>query len=166
MEGARVKSPSILFSFIALLSVVLLLPSCSDSPTTAVDSPTSTVGTVDPQGGTDFLLGAVAVGPAGVRVEVWVSNLIVGPQTVSFDAVLLNASRTDIAGPLYFIITEIRAEVVEASNPDDVGPEGPVYDFSDDVGEDGILSAGEASAPVTMAFLPFIPRSIASGPFG
>jgi len=146
------KSPSILFSLIALLSVVLLLPSCSDSPTTAADSPAGTDGTVDPQGETDFLLGATNAGSGGGRVEVWASNLKVEPETVSFDAVLKNASRTDIAGPLYFIITEIRPDVVEASNADDIGPEGPMYDFGDDVGTDGILSAGEASAPVTMVF--------------
>jgi hypothetical protein len=139
--------------FIALLGLVLLLPSCGDSPTDTFEPGASgAVGIVDPDGGTDFLLGAVTAGPTRGRVEVWASNLTVEPETVSFDAVLRNASRTDIAGPLHFVITEIRPDVVEASNPDLVGPDGPVYDFSDDVGEDGILSAGEASAPVTMAF--------------
>ena len=111
------KSPSILFSFIALLSVVLLLPSCSDSPTTAADSPAGTVGTVDPQGETDFLLGATNAGSGDARVEVWASNLIVEPQTVSFDAVIRNASRTDIAGPLYFIITKIPFNGVNITSP-------------------------------------------------
>ena len=147
------KRTNALVSFIALLGLTVLLPSCGDTPTDATEPGlSSAVGTIDPEGEADFLLGAVDAGPVRGRVEVWASNLTVEAGAVSFDAVLLNASRTDIPGPLYFVITEIRPDVVEPSNPDLVGPDGPVYDFGDDVGEDGILSAGEASAPVTMAF--------------
>lgn len=146
------KRPNVFLSFLALLALVLLLPSCSDSPTDTSDSDTSNdVGTIDPNGGPNFLLGAVTAGNVG-RVEVWASNLTVEPTTVSFDAVILNASRTDIGAPLRFVITEINPDVVVASNPDEIGPDGPIYDFSDDVGDDGILSAGETSAPVTMTF--------------
>jgi hypothetical protein len=153
MKGATVRRPNVLLSFLALLALVLLAPSCSNNPTDTSQSGTSSaVGTVDPDGDPDFLLGAVNIGSALGRVEVWASNLTVETDAVSFDAVTRNVSRTDIAGPLHFVITEIRPDVVEASNPDFLGPDGPVYDFSDDVGEDGVLSAGEASAPVTMVF--------------
>jgi hypothetical protein len=146
------------------LALVLVLPSCSDTPTdTSPPDESITHGTVDPDGDTDFLLGAVNAGPAGGRVEVWVSNLTVEPTEASFDAVILNVSETDITGPMDFIITEIRPDVVEASNPDEIGPDGPVYDFSDDVGEDRILSVGEASAPVAMVFAWPEPMSFAIG---
>jgi hypothetical protein len=159
-----VRPTNLLLSFLALLALALVLPSCSDSPTDASRTGQSTaVGTVDPDGDTDFLLGAVTAGHTGSRVEVWASNLVAESESASFDAVIRNASNTDIAGALCFVITSIQPDDVEASNPDRIGPDGPVYDFSDDVGEDGILSAGEASAPVTMTFTWPEPMSFAVG---
>jgi hypothetical protein len=157
------KRPTVLF--LALFSSLLLLAaSCSDSPTDAADPVSSqTTGEVDPVGDSEFQLGTVVAGPASARVEVWASNLTVEPGGVSFDAVIVNTSRTDIAAPIHFVITDIRPDDVVVSNADFVGADGAVFDFSDDVGDDGILSAGEMSAPVTMAFAWPEPMAFAIG---
>lgn len=83
----------------------------------------------------------------------WAYNLTVeSGEIVSFDAVIVNKSRWPVHAPIRFVITDIKPDVVEVANPDFVGPDGPVFDYSDDLGEDGVLDLGEASEPVNMKF--------------
>lgn len=135
------------------LALCLLNSSCGDSPTsTPGPDDTRATGQVDPSGDSEFLLGTVTTSPTAGRAEVWARNLRVeSDEIVSFDAVIVNRSTWPVHAPIHFVITEIRPAVVEVTNPDMTGPDGPVFDFSDDLG-DRVLAPGEASAPVNMKF--------------
>lgn len=138
---------------ISFLATLFLVPSCSESPTGGTDTlGAEDVGQFDPNATGEFLLGAVTAGAADGRVEVWASNLLVESASVSFDARIINTSRTDISGPVYWVITDVQPPVVSPANPDYIYRDGSVYDFSDDVGDDGVLSAGEVSDPVRATF--------------
>ncbi|MDH3215510.1 MAG: hypothetical protein OEN01_04355 [Candidatus Krumholzibacteria bacterium] len=137
-----------------VLALFFLIPSCSDSPTDApATDPSQATGRIDPAGGSEFLLGAVTTGSNASRLEVWAQNLkIESDEMVSFDAVIVNKSRWPVHAPIHFVITRIRPDIVEVTNADMTSADGPVFDFSDDLGEDDVLGAGEASQPVNMKF--------------
>lgn len=140
-------------SFWPVLGLCLLISSCSESPINTVDpdGPPAT-GQIDPTGPSTFLLGTVTAGPSSGRIDVWAHNLTIESDTlVSFDAVIVNRSRWPVHAPIHFVITDIRPDVVKVANPDFIGSDGPVFDFSDDLG-DGVLDPGEASEPVNMKF--------------
>ncbi len=146
----------------AVLSCLLLilgfLASCSDdSPTEAGN--TGTGGQVDPNGAADFMLGSATVdGLPDGRIDVWAHNLTVSDDSagvvVSFDVVLHNRSRTDAHAPIMFWITKIIPNDVHVLNSDIVyiteGP--PGFDFSDQLGGDNKLEAGEISGPRMVKF--------------
>ena len=142
------------FSIWPVLGLCLLFSSCSESPINTVDpdDPQAT-GQVDPSGPSTFLLGTVTAGPNSGQVEVWASNLTIeSDELVSFDAVIVNKSRWPINAPIHFVITDIRPDFIEVANPDFIGSDGPVFDFSDDLGSDEVLDPGESSEPVNMKF--------------
>ncbi len=140
----------------SLIVVVLLLalPSCSNSPTDApVSGNTQATGYIDPSQTSGVLLGAVATSLTSAMVEVWAQNLTIeSDEIVSFDAVIVNKCRCPIEAPIHFVITSVTPEVVQVENADMDGPDGPVFDFSDDIGNDRILGPLEVSEPVKMQF--------------
>lgn len=137
-----------------IVGLLLVLPSCSDDPTrTPASADTHATGYIDPSQTGGFLLGTVATGLSSAQVEVWAYNLTVeSDEIVSFDAVIKNMCRCPIEAPIYFVITSVVPDVVQVENADMEGPDGPVFDFSDDIGDDGILGPLEKSEPVNMQF--------------
>jgi hypothetical protein len=136
------------------VGLLLFLPSCSDNPTNPPVSPnTQATGHIDPNQTGGVLLGAVATGTSSATVEVWAHNLTVeSDEIVSFDAVIINKCRCLIEAPIHFVITSVVPDVVQVENADMEGPDGPVFDFSDDIGDDGVLGPLEESDPVKMQF--------------
>lgn len=140
----------VLFIFFSLIS------SCSENPTdTTAFAPMEGAGRIDPGTGGDYLLSTVDMGPR-LRgfVEVWAYNLAIeSDSAVGFDLVLVNATNGAISPPLQFVITSIVPRTVECLNPDGyLRDRLPFFDFSDDMGDDGLLTSGEATAPVRVRF--------------
>lgn len=148
-----------------IIIALLLLPACSTSPTdTTVSTNTQATGQIDPDATGGVLLGTVATGLSSAQVEVWAQNLTIESDAiVSFDAVIVNQCRCPIEAPIYFVITDLIPDVMQVENADMDGPDGPVFDFSDDVGDDGILGPLEQSDPVKMQFRWPEPMSFAIG---
>jgi hypothetical protein len=142
------------FKFIVIAGLLLVLSSCGSSPTDPpVSGDTRATGHIDPAQTGRFLLGTVETTYSSVPVEVWAQNLIVESDSiVSFDAVIINRCNCPIAAPLHFVIISIVPDVVQVENADIYGRDGPVFDFSDDIGNDGILGPYESSEPVKMKF--------------
>lgn len=148
------KRPQALLSSLIVLGLVALVPSCSDSPTEApVSTHTQATGHIDPNQPGGVLLGTVPASVPSRMVEVWAQNLTVeSDEIVSFDAVIVNKCNCPIEAPIHFIITSLSPDVVQVENADMDGPDGPVFDFSDDVGDDNVLGPLESSDPVKMQF--------------
>ncbi len=148
--------PAQLAAGILLLLLFGLIASCSDDPT-GTSSTSAMVGTgdIDPRAGESFLLSTVDMGPGfDGPVEVWAYNLAAeGDSAVGFDLVLVNKTGGDIQPPLLFVITSIVPNTVICLNPEPTLREGdPFFDFSDDMGDDNVLSPGEATARVHARF--------------
>jgi hypothetical protein len=141
-----------------LLILVGFMAACSDEgPTGTTDPDLSGTGQIDPRGDKDFLIGSTS--PEGMsdgRIDVWAHNLAVdtADMVVSLDIVLINRSRTAVYPPVWFFITKIIPDDVVVLNSDIVyiRPGPPGFDFSDDLGDDNKLDAGEASDPVNVQF--------------
>ena len=64
-----------------------------------------------------------------------------------------NASSEDVECPLLLVVDSISVPGITLNNPDGATPDGkPYFDLSDQVGEDGVLSPGESTTPVTISF--------------
>jgi hypothetical protein len=137
-----------------IVGLLLVIPSCSDGPTDVPVSPdTQATGYINPDQTGRVLLGTVATSLSSAMVEVWAQNLTVeSDEIVSFDAVIVNKCRCPIEAPIHFVITSVTPDVVQVENADIQGPDGPIFDFSDDIGDDGILEPLEESEPVKMQF--------------
>jgi hypothetical protein len=149
--------PAALAAGVLLFATLFFVFSCSDNPTgTGAPPPMEGSGTVDLGAGGKFLLSTVDMGPdfQGV-VEVWAYDLTVeSDSVVAFDLVIVNGTSGDIPPPLDFVITRIVPNTVTCLNPDGYMRDRlPYFDFSDDLGEDGLLTPGEATAPVHARFL-------------
>lgn len=148
--------PAWLFAGILFLACFGLMSACDESPTgTNASVPMEGGGTIDPGAGNRFLLSTVDLGPDfRGHVEVWAYNLAIESDSiVGFDLVLVNGTNGDIPPPLQFVITSIVPRSVECFNPDGYMRERlPFYDFSDDMGDDGRFTPGEATAPVHVRF--------------
>ena len=140
----------ILFSLIALIS------SCSDDPASpTARSPMEGAGDIDPGAGDEFLLSTVDMGPGfGGSVEVWAYDLTVESDTaIAFDLVIVNGTTSTLPPPLHFVITSIVPNTVTCLNPDGFYRDrNPYFDFSDDMGEDVLLTPGEATGRVHVRF--------------
>jgi hypothetical protein len=144
---------------ICLLFVLGFIAACSDDSPTGAGGDQGALGQVDPNGATDFMLGSTTVdGLPDGRIDVWAHNLTVNGDSaqvlVSFDVVLHNRSRTDVYAPIWFFITRIIPNDVYVLNSDIVyiRPGPPGFDFSDQLGGDNKLEAGEVSGPRTVKF--------------
>jgi hypothetical protein len=145
--------------------------SCGEQPTgidTVADGDgLSGSGDVDPGAGGSFLLGTVSdtcVAPG--HLEVWAMDVAFDTAAgiVSFDVQLRNHMRTDIYPPIHFVITEIRPRNIAVLEFDGTTGDGfPYYDFSDALGDDGVLEAGGITERVTVAFHTVTARSFAIG---
>jgi len=139
-----------------LFSLIALISSCSDDPTSpASRSPMEGAGNIDPGAGDEFLLSTVDLGPGfGGSVEVWAYDLTVESDTaIAFDLVIVNGTMGDLPPPLHFVITSIVPNTVTCLNPDGFYRDRkPYFDFSDDMGEDGLLTPGEATGRVHVRF--------------
>jgi hypothetical protein len=148
--------PAQLAAGIFFLLLFGLFASCSDDPTGASSTPAMTGrGDVDPKIGDSFLLSSVDMGPGFEGpVEVWAYDLATeGESAVGFDLVLVNKTGGNIQPPLFFVITSIVPNTVTCLNPEPTFYEGdPFFDFSDDMGDDNVLSPGEATARVHARF--------------
>lgn len=140
---------------ILLVVLLALIPACSESPTGADSNvPMEGGGEIDPAAGDEFLLSSVDMGPGFEGfVEIWAYDLAVESDSiVGFDLVLVNRTDGDIPPPLQFVITGIHPFTVKCVNPDGFAQDYPFYDFSDDLGEDELLTPGESTAPVRARF--------------
>lgn len=145
-----------LLAAILLLLLVSLMFSCSESPTgTDVRTSMEGSGRIDPGAGDRLLLSSVDMGP-GWRgsVDVWAYDLSVeSDSVVGFDLVLVNGTDHDIIPPIQFVITSIVPNTVTVLNADGFYTDAsPYFDFSDDVGEDGVLAPGQSSERVRARF--------------
>jgi hypothetical protein len=133
-----------------MVLVLFLIPSCHDTPTSITDSSTLNQGNIDPNGGTDFTLGSVAIEQLdGGRIEVLGKNLTTDESGGSFDLVLVNRSRQTVYPPVVFYITRITPPDVvligDFADPHQI-------DFSSSLGDDGVLAPGEATGPIRVPF--------------
>jgi len=137
-----------------MVGLLAVLPSCSDNPTDApISADNQATGHIDPNQSGGVLLGRVTTGLSPATVEVWAQNLTVeSDEIVSFDAVIVNKCRCPIEAPIHFVVTRVIPDAVQVENEDMEGPDGPIFDFSDDIGDDGVLGPLEASDPVKMQF--------------
>ncbi|MGD8415359.1 MAG: SdrD B-like domain-containing protein, partial [Candidatus Latescibacterota bacterium] len=141
-------------TLLIIVGLALALPSCSDNPTETPDTVANqATAQIDPNQTGGILLGTVATGSSYAPVEVWAQNLTVeSDEFVSFDAVIINKCRCPIEAPIYFVITSVEPADVQVENEDFEGADGPVFDFSDDLGGDHVLDPLEASEPVKIRF--------------
>lgn len=159
------------FLFILSMLVLALVFSCGEQPTGIEGEPEeggfSGTGDIDPGAGGSFLLGTVSDTTfAEGHLEVWAMDVAFDPATgiVSFDVQLQNCMRTDIHPPIHFVITRIMPRDIAVLEFDGTSADGfPYYDFSDKLGDDGILEAGGRTERVTMKFHTVEPRSFAIG---
>ncbi len=148
--------PAPLAAGVLLFVLLGLVFSCSDNPTdTSAFSPLEGGGKIVPGGGNEFLLSTVDMGPGFQgHVEVWARDLTTeSDSVVAFDLVIVNQTDGDIPPPLLFIITSIVPNTVTCINADGYMRDRlPFFDFSDDLGDDQLLTPGEATAPVHVQF--------------
>ena len=88
-------------------------------------------------------------------VDIQFGRAIVNRRTgqQSTDMVVTNTSSDDISCPLAFVITSFSLPDVSLANPTGITPDGdPFVDLSSQVGDDGILSPGESTTPLTLVF--------------
>ncbi len=168
----RMRFSSIgLFFFIVVMLMLALIFSCGEQPT-GLDGEQegdglSGTGDIDPGAGGSFLLGTVSdTAFAPGNIEVWAMDVVFDPAAgiVSFDVQLQNNMRTDIYPPIHFVITRIMPRDIAVLEFDGTSGDGfPYYDFSDALGDDGVLEAGGRTERVTMKFHTVTPRSFAIG---
>ena len=148
--------PALATAGVLLVALFGLMSSCGESPTdTSTFAPMEGGGTIDPGAGDEFLLSTVDMGPGFEGfVEVWAYDLVAESDSiVGFDLVMVNGTNGDIPPPLLFVITSVVPNAVTCFNPDGYLRGGmPFYDFSDDLGEDELLTPGESTAPVHVQF--------------
>jgi hypothetical protein len=153
----RRVSPALCLIGITALLLFGFLFSCSESPTDQnIDSDVMTgSGDIDPNANGDILLSDVDLGPDFPgRLEVWAVDLETeGDSVVSFDLVLVNKTEFDLYPPIHFVITKIVPNSVSVLNPDGyVRDRLPFFDFSEKLGDDGVLTPGERTARVNVRF--------------
>ncbi len=163
------KKRIVLFFVLLLLAASLVVfMSCKNEPTAVPTDDGNNTGksNVDPGNSGEFLLAAVEGDIVLGRIEIWASNLTTDPDsgTVSFDAVIVNATEAPIYPPIKFVITSLsppRVTVVNPSGYDEMGK--PYFDFSAKLGADGVLSPFERSEPLTFVFHTGTPSSFVIG---
>lgn len=152
----------------ALAAALGLFFSCDNNPSTpSSQGDLSGSAKIEPGVGGSVMLGAVTdtVAPYG-RIEVWATNIAFNGETgmVTFDVKLVNLTRRTLTPSIHFVITDIRPDDVSVVDFDGSSQDGfPFYDFSDMLGEDGVLSPGESTGLVTMTFHTVTARSFAIG---
>ncbi|RLC97878.1 MAG: hypothetical protein DRI65_18870, partial [Chloroflexota bacterium] len=147
------------YLIVGILAIFLIgfLFSCSDDPTDTGgdDGSLISTGDIDPLGEQDFLLSTVDLGhDVRGRLEIWVFDLTIeSDSAVSFDIAIANKTDRDIYPPIHFVITKIIPNSITVLNADGFTPDQfPFFDFSDDIGDDGILAAGETTDRVKVRF--------------
>lgn len=159
--------PALLAAGVLLFAFFGLISSCSDNPTaTSTFASMEGGGKIDPGAGDEILLSTVDMGPGFQGfVEVWAYDLAAeSDSVVGFDLVILNRTNGDIPPPLLFLITSIVPNTVTCFNPDGYMRDRiPFYDLSDDLGNDGLLTPGEATAPVRVRFRSPAPMAFSIG---
>jgi hypothetical protein len=141
--------------------------SCSDNPTGPGNRAAMTgSGDIDPEAGGQFLLSAVDMGPGWWgNVEVWAYDLTVeSDSVVAFDLVLVNGTDRIMGPPIQFVVTSIVPNTVTVLNPDGYYRDRePFFDFSDNIGEDNLLTPGEATTRVHARFVWPAPTAFSIG---
>lgn len=152
------KHPLLFLPIILLILSLAFFVSCNDEPSgVQIDVPdNSGDANIDPGTMGNFLLASVEGGDfAFGRIEIWGYNLTTNPDsgTVSFDAVLVNASDAPVYPPIKFVVTSLMPPRVTVVNPSGFDRAGnPYFDFSDKLGDDAKLSPRERSRPFTFVF--------------
>lgn len=171
---SRIHSPRTVTFPLIILSLLLVLclalvPACNDDPSGVQSGDTDNSGNINVDPGTtgEFLIASVDAGDHTFgRIEVWGTNLTSNPDsgTVSFDAILVNATGSPVYPPVKFVVTSITPRDVTVLNPSGYDGAGdPYFDFSDRLGSDGMLAPGERSRPFTFVFRTGTPRSFVIG---
>ena len=149
--------PAYLIVGILALFLIGFLISCSEDPTDTGgdDGAFNSTGDIDPLGEQDFLLSTVDLGH-DIRgtLEIWVFDLTIeSDSAVSFDIAIANKTDRDVYPPIHFVITKIIPNSINVLNADGFTPDQfPFFDFSDDIGDDGVLAAGETTGRVKVRF--------------
>jgi hypothetical protein len=108
---------------------------------------------VDPAGGSFRIAVTALTGNEGVVLEG--EDLVVDRERgqVSFRGALVNTSPNPLYAPIRLVLTHIDPPSIASVDPDGRTEAGePYYDWSDQAGNDGILSPGETSQRVKMSF--------------
>lgn len=143
---------------LTLLMLLVLVAACSTTEPERIDQTN-----IDPEvwfdgdfDGTGLVLERTEVfGPGGilVPVDLVATRLEFDPRTnqLSAEVHITNRSRTDLYGPATVGLSNFTPDSVKPLNASNTttDPERWWYDYSRTLGDDGILSAGESSAPVT-----------------
>lgn len=161
-------------AMIAVLGLLALFAGCGDDATRpgppAPGSPQAVFQATLHPGGSSFVLARVPgsrPGQTPVDVDLLGSNLVVEPatETVSLDVAMRNASQTELPAPAQMWLSDFDPAGIEVLNADFIDPpwrpNEPVpgtgdrrfgFDYSSQVGPDGLLSPGETSQSRTWQF--------------
>jgi hypothetical protein len=105
------------------------------------DHPSFRIAVLAPSQGGEVVLDGIDLAFDGARGE------------VSFRASLVNSTDRPLFTPLELVITDLRPDGIVVANADRRTDDGaPLFDFSEEAGEDGALAPGEASRRVRMVF--------------
>ncbi len=142
----------------ALLSLVLVIGGCGDTqePNLPPSDTAEFTGNFDAGGG-EFLLSRIdQPGMLPLRIDLVGSNLTVDEtdSTLSIDVVVVNRGREPLYPQAIIWVSQFRPSTVSVVNPDIVPPfVGPMdpnlfgFDYSELLGDDGVLLPGESSQP-------------------
>lgn len=139
--------------WLVLASIVLLAAGCGSDlePISPNGSPPSTI--VDP-GVAHFRI-AVSAPAEGEGIILDGADFVFDSNRgeLSFRAALMNGTDRPLFAPLQIILATIQPEEITTVDADGLTPRGlPFYDFSEEVGANGVLEPGESSERKTMTF--------------
>ena len=143
---------------LALLSMLLLLSACGDTnePALTPSGDAGFQGNFDASGGSFLLSRIDQPGVVPLRIDLIGSNLKVDPatSTLSIDVEVVNRGRLPLYPQALIWVSQFNPISVSVLNPDIVPPAvGPMdpnffgFDYSQLLGDDGVLAPGEHSQP-------------------
>ena len=148
-----------IFTGLVFMVSMLLLVGCSDTSGPADDD---VIGDLDPGSGRVTLKTLELSSPEGMPVRLALEadgiELVDDGVTVKMNVVLRNTSGTSVGAPLIVWVTDFSPDFVATANHDYMAPGLPGgstvtgFDYSDLLGEDGVLAPGESSEPRSWHF--------------
>jgi hypothetical protein len=136
-----------------LVAVLLLAAGCGSDlePLGPGDGPPAT--TVDPSAGRFRIAVSAPAEGEGIILDGVDFVFDANRGEISFRAALVNSTDRPLFAPIQLILADIRPAEITAVDADGTTADGrPFYDFSDELGREGVLEPGEMSDRLTMTF--------------